>query len=226
MSLKTLNGKNCYKCHSEFKNLVNYSLEDSNCDINKILEYLSKFYICKKRKRWDLEENSIIFPLHYCEISESRWNGITRIFKNGTIQNACLGVHCDKCFEKYRKEMFKKDYINYFNPFVYSGMCYIRSILIEKLISLDEQIPANKDFQKHLEISHKEFTMIFEKNINITDYYKKKFGISIPLVGIVDSEHYKKFHMNHISDIIAGHPMASNGWMWEAMNNLKEMNCF
>lgn len=74
MSLKTLNCEKCYKCHSEFKNLVNYSLEDSNCDINRILEYLSNFYICKKRKRWDLEENSIIFPQHYCEISENRWN--------------------------------------------------------------------------------------------------------------------------------------------------------
>ena len=68
--------------------------------------------------------------------------------------------------------------------------------------------------------------MIFENNINIPDYYKKRFGISIPLVGIVDSEHYKKFHMNHISDIIVGHPMASNDRMREPMNNLKEMNCF
>lgn len=83
--------------------------------------------------------------------------------------------------------MFKKDYINYFNPFVYSGMCYIRSILIEKIINLDDQIQQDKNIQKHLEISQKEFTMIFEKNINITDYYKKIFGISIPLVGIVDS---------------------------------------
>lgn len=122
--------------------------------------------------------------------------------------------------------MFKKDYIGCFDQFVCLGVCYIRSILIEKLINLDIQIQSNNDIQKHFEISHKEFTMIFENNINIPDYYKKRFGISIPLVGIVDSEHYKKFHMNHISDIIAGHPMASNGWMQEAMNNLKEMNCF
>ena len=52
------------------------------------------------------------------------------------------------------------------------------------------------------------------------------FGIPIQLDGIVSREHYEKFHSGYITDVIAGHPMASNGWMREAMDDMEEMGVF
>tara|TARA_Y100000389_G_C17384402_1_gene476192 strand:- start:821 stop:1129 length:309 start_codon:yes stop_codon:yes gene_type:complete len=60
----------------------------------------------------------------------------------------------------------------------------------------------------------------------ISETYRKLFGIPIYLDGAVSPEHYNKFHSGYITDVIAGHPMASNGWMKEAMDNMEEMGVF
>jgi len=56
--------------------------------------------------------------------------------------------------------------------------------------------------------------------------YRQFFGIPIYLDGIVSREHYEMFHSRYMTDAIAGHPMASNGWMREAMDDMEEMGVF
>jgi len=57
-------------------------------------------------------------------------------------------------------------------------------------------------------------------------YFRKLFGVPIYLSGIIPEEHFQKFHSGYITDVIAGHPLASNGWMKEAMDDMDEMGVF
>ena len=56
--------------------------------------------------------------------------------------------------------------------------------------------------------------------------FRKIFGVPLFLSGIVPREHFDKFHDGYINDVIAGHPMASNGWMKEAIDDMEERGCF
>ena len=55
-------------------------------------------------------------------------------------------------------------------------------------------------------------------------YYKKLFGISIYLKDTdIPREFYEFRERSYFSDMICGHPLASNGWCNEAMKNLIEL---
>jgi hypothetical protein len=120
---------------------------------------------------------------------------------------------------------------------------YFRSICVEKIMDLvvegKDMIPkmdsvAKKGKTKFSTVVKaklfefkKEEGKILSKTWRGSNYYFKKiFGIPIYLNGIIPREHYEKYHYGYISDVIAGHPMASNGWMQEAIEELEEMSVF
>ena len=120
---------------------------------------------------------------------------------------------------------------------------YFRSICVEKIMDLlvegqdllprmDADVKKGKPkFSKVVKAKLFEFKQdnvgILSKTWRGSDYYFRKiFGIPIYLDDIVSLEHYEKFHSGYITDVIAGHPMASNGWMREAIEELEEMSVF
>lgn len=138
---------------------------------------------------------------------------------------------CDKCFAK-------KINIETRNS-VYTNSQYINSHIINTLYEIISFDPSIIDYMR--ENHPKEFmnikeTLVYIKeteleilNSNwkgVCEIYKKLFGIPIYLDGAVSKEHYDKFHSGYITDVIAGHPMASNGWMREAMDEMEEMGVF
>ena len=120
---------------------------------------------------------------------------------------------------------------------------------IKKIVGYDNltnwvEIAAYENIKKellgwiktHLEISYKnkEFMLMCEDkykdedhdNITFQELYNRIYDQPIQLNGIVPLEHYLKFHSGYITDVIAGHPMASNGWVREAMNEMEDMGVF
>jgi len=57
-------------------------------------------------------------------------------------------------------------------------------------------------------------------------YFRKLFGVPIFLSGIIPREHFESLHCRYFNDVIAGHPMASNGWMREAMDEMEDDGVF
>ena len=82
----------------------------------------------------------------------------------------------------------------------------------------------------HLEISYenKEFMLMFyieglyANKLTIQQFYNQIYEIPIQLTGVVPLEHYQNFHSGYITDVIAGHPKASNGWMRDAMSEMHQ----
>jgi len=80
----------------------------------------------------------------------------------------------------------------------------------------------------HLEISYenKEFMLMFyidslyQNKLTIQQFYNQIYEIPIQLTGVVPLEHYQNFHSGYITDVISGHPKASNGWMRDAMSEM------
>jgi hypothetical protein len=120
---------------------------------------------------------------------------------------------------------------------------YFRSLCVEKIINFvvegKDMIPkmdteAKKGKAKFstvvkaklFELKKEEGQILSETWRGSNYYYKQIFGIPIYLRDIVSREHYEKFHNGYISDVISGHPMASNGWMREAIDELEDRGVF
>ena len=137
---------------------------------------------------------------------------------------------CEECWNKDEETFQKENYPN---------TVYIMSILISYVYEMLIENPKTIEYiKKHqpdfLESIRDDLVIMKKDNLPIlssrwlgTDaVYYYLFGIPIQLDGIVSREHYEKFHSGYITDVIAGHPMASNGWMREAMDDMEEMGVF
>ena len=137
-------------------------------------------------------------------------------------------VCCDACFAK------KIDPIT--QDSIYTNAQYINSFLIKNLyeiVSMDSGIIEYIAKLRPKEYITMRDTLAFMKAndmlILVRDWpgyaiiYKELFGIPIYLDGAVTREHFENFHSRYMNDAIAGHPMASHGWMREAMEELEEM---
>ena len=114
---------------------------------------------------------------------------------------------------------------------------------IKKIIGYDKltdwvEIMAYENIQKdllgwiktHLEISYKnnEFMLmsyiegLHANKLTLQQFYNQIYEIPIQLTGVVPLEHYQNFHSGYITDVISGHPKASNGWMQEAMDEMHQ----
>lgn len=121
----------------------------------------------------------------------------------------------------------------------FTNAVYIMSVLVSYVYEMLIENPTTLEYiKKHepdfLESIREDLVTMKKDNLPIlssrwlgTDaVYHYFFGMPIQLDGIVSKEHYDKFHSGYITDVIAGHPMASNGWMKEAMDEMEEMGVF
>ena len=135
---------------------------------------------------------------------------------------------CDACFAK-KIDPATQDSI-------YTNAQYINSFLIKNLyeiVTMDSSIIEYIAKLRPKEYITMRDTLAFMKSNDMlilvrdwpgfTNIYKKLFGIPIYLDGAVTREHFENFHSRYMNDAIAGHPMASHGWMREAMEELEEM---
>ena len=106
--------------------------------------------------------------------------------------------------------------------------CLVEISAYEKIIK-----ELTKWIKTHIEISYKnkEFMSLmnqykWKNSVTLQQFYNQIYEIPIQLIGIVPLEHYQNFHSGYITDVIAGHPKASNGWMKESINDMEEMGVF
>lgn len=242
----------CYTCEKNFEvtliNLIdynyptllpnlrrcmNYNLRSRNKIVMEIIDNLREFQIN-------------VHPQHFhrLKIPTDLMSVCNLINTNRQIQyNYFLPPHpniytyvtncvcCDTCFAKKIDPATQES--------IYTNTQYINSFLIKNLYEIVSMDSGIIDYiQKH---RPKEYitmrdTLVFMKEQNMlilvrdwhgfADIYKKLFGIPIYLDGAVTRHHFEHFHSKYMSDAIAGHPMASHGWMYEAMEELKEMGVF
>ena len=121
----------------------------------------------------------------------------------------------------------------------FTNSVYIMSVLVSYVYEMLTENPETLEYiKKHqpdfLESIREDLVTMKNDNMPIlssrwlgTDtVYQYFFGLPIQLDDVVSKEHYDKFHSGYITDVIAGHPMASNGWMKEAMDDMEEMGVF
>lgn len=121
-------------------------------------------------------------------------------------------VHCVMCEESVHVSHVFIDYL-------YDTLCrfIIENIEIFKFMETYHNIEY-EDFRKNLKwlISH------YDKKYK--KYYKEIYGM--PYFLNVPFEHYNYRQSVYIDDNICGHPKASHGWCYEAMEGLRELGCF
>ena len=140
-------------------------------------------------------------------------------------------VCCDACFAK-KIDPETRDSI-------YTNAQYINSFLIKNLyeiVSMDPDIIEYIAKHRPKEYITMRDTLAFMKSQDmlilvrdwpgVAETYRKLFGIPVYLDGAVTREHYENFHSRYMNDAIAGHPMASHGWMREAMDDMEAMGYF
>lgn len=137
-------------------------------------------------------------------------------------------VCCDACFAKKIDPETRES--------IYTNAQYINSFLIKNLYEIVSMDPGIIEYiAKHRPkeyITMRDRLAFMKSNDmlilvrdwpGIAETYRKLFGIPIYLHGAVTREHFENFHSRYMNDAIAGHPMASHGWMREAMAELEEM---
>ena len=174
---------------------------------------------------------------------------------NKQINSICFNCHCDNCMNKCRDKLmsyvdFKpiiESGMRYIRFILIKMIITVLTETIQKIGGYDSltcsvEIIAYEQVRKeligwiktHLEISYnnKEFMLMCEgidkhpDSVTLQEFYNRIYEIPIQLTGIVPREHYQEFHNGYITDVIAGHPLASNGWMREAMDDMEEMGVF
>ena len=121
----------------------------------------------------------------------------------------------------------------------FTNALYIMSVLVSYVYEMLTENPATIEYVKKnqsdfLESIRDDLVTMKKDNLPILSsrwlgadaLYHYFFGIPIQLDGVVSKEHYDKFHSGYITDVIAGHPKASNGWMKEAMDDMEGMGVF
>tara|TARA_B100001093_G_scaffold191739_1_gene184225 strand:- start:112 stop:504 length:393 start_codon:yes stop_codon:yes gene_type:complete len=121
----------------------------------------------------------------------------------------------------------------------FTNALYIMSVLVSYVYEMLTENPATIEYVKKnqsdfLESIRDDLVTMKKDNLPILSsrwlgadaLYHYFFGIPIQLDGVVSKEHYDKFHSGYITDVIAGHPKASHGWMKEAMDEMEEMGVF
>ncbi len=226
------------------KNTFNrYSMRNNKKKFIKIIKkFLSLFNLIDNRVNLP-----IVFPNKYFdhEIShlETRLSGFEVLDVNNTLSEGEVLVHmstlfratiCDNCFQKW------KDETNFINELY---RLYFRCTCVKNLFNylvkgsdyikfLDEDCREGRTkFSKVVKEKLMEFQITPHKFIHPdwkgSDYYfRKLFRVPILLYGIIPEEHFEKYHSGYITDVIAGHPLASNGWMKESMDEMEEMGVF
>ena len=189
----------------------------------------------------------IIFPNKFIDYDlshlESRLSATERfIFDNTVSQNEALfqlptilrATLCECCYTETRdnpifmKELYRLYYrcscVNNLFNYLIKGSYLIPEL--DKACKSGKPVFSNVVKSKLMEFQSKTDEMINPDWKGSDYYFRKLFGVPIYLSGIIPEEHFQKFHSGYITDVIAGHPLASNGWMKEAMDDMDEMGVF
>jgi hypothetical protein len=167
------------------------------------------------------------------------WDIIT-MFKiyDSYIQNSLSGCpicYCPICtyertidFEKYKDkiDIIKKTvYIMWFMKLITSSHIINR---VKKFISSQEGKSIKNKIDDYYNFLYL-YGIGYEDNIWMEKehYYKKLFYIPYMLSSIgISLDHYLFRDLTYFNDMIAGNPMASNGWFKESLDNAIEMGAF
>jgi hypothetical protein len=165
---------------------------------------------------------------------------ILKVIKNNNTER--VKINLMKHIIRDIEELELSDIISYDN-YRGSWMEYCLNVPPDKTITLFINylydttfnfIIANKDIFNTLKNTDKLFYRDLKWNlyglikttndINYKNYYKELIGI--PYFLNVPIEHYNNRQNVYFSDVICGHPKASHGWCYEAMEELRELGCF
>ena len=91
----------------------------------------------------------------------------------------------------------------------------INTYLLDKFIEFKKSSDNNRLINDCIE-------NIIDKN----KYHKIFYGIPYSLKNYVSKEHYKMRENIYFHDSIKGHPMASDGWFRESLNEMEELGGF
>ena len=197
----------CETCARNFKDAL---FELSNCYPELDYTHINAFFKNFKRLKTDIIKcglmNDIIEHIQEIEDAFDR-NEIPYDFIEGY---RC--VHCVACEESIHVSHVFIDYL-------YNTLCKF----IKENIEIFDMMKNNftiqyEDFRNNLK------WLITNYDKKYKDYYKEIFGL--PYFLNVPKEHYNYRKNVYIDDNICGHPMASHGWCYEAMENLRELGCF
>ena len=220
-----------------------YTMRNDSCKLTKIIQKLLNLNDLANYS----DEKTIVFPNKYIDYTvsdlENRVIGREGFRFNNSLSRGDVSVQlstiirtalCGDCYKKWKHDIEFLDQLAklyYRCSYVYKMFDVLikKPYLIEHLDSktrkgksLFSDVVKNKLLTFHLEA----YKMISPDWKGSDYYFRKIFGVPLFLSGIVPREHFEKFHNGYISDVIAGHPMASNGWMQEAIDDMEERGCF
>jgi len=215
-----------YKCNICMKILENYISEFLDNDF--VLKDLKKKLKFKRFLRssskslqkyvkymLDLIEN----PRHYFDINYN---------KNEFLENDFL---CNKCLDIRKKSMYRyslnrlvKSYLVsiLFNTITSRNIIEVYKYLLNSNLRFDK---VNRQKLRELSEINNVPNSLSWKGSNY--YYKKLFDIPLLLEDIEIPKEVYLFRENiYLNDYICGHPMASNGWFKESLDELIELGLF
>ena len=224
-----------------------------NCDELSNIPMNDRWHLHKNKLRTfnSVEHTNFLLAEHRIHRDTITEYPTSEFLQPGYFNTQCIAIHCFLCWDKYIIIKSDDESIGYYDIewCNESGMRYMRYIILELIISHVAYDPMfikwimeydtdddnlrtmerirdliNNELKVHLEINYMDESLHLD-----TDYkafYKRLYGVPIQLANCTTPEHYHNLHERYFNDVIAGHPMASNGWMREAMDNMEEMGVF
>lgn len=243
----------CKKCSDNFNKFSDDLLDYINSDINNLINLYTRYEMRNNSKKFTKILQSLMninkyskcdkfqIPNKHMSISQEEINNrlVNKIIissepKKFKLQDILCTLYCPQCWDELKfidREKVNTISRDYFGSTNITKIFNFIIINPEIIFNIDESKKKTDKFVNTINNKLKEFCRQENKFYNdkwkgSNYYFKEIFGIPMYLEGIVTREHYQKFHNNYITDIIAGHPMASNGWYKESLLELEEMGVF
>jgi hypothetical protein len=247
------NSKTCKKCSNNFNQFVDeiicqyapninnqidifirYSMRNNKYKFIKILKSIMKINSYSNCQTLTIPNKNISVTQE--EINDRLIDkiNITSNPKKFKLYEILYTLYCPHCWEKYKlldSDKLIKMSREYFSSANIGKLFNFIIINPSMIFTIDKSQKKSEKFvltikNKLIEFSKQEDIIRNDKWKGSNYYFKEIFGVPIYLDGIVSKEHYQQFHSGYIEDVIAGHPMASNGWYAESLRELEEMNVF
>jgi hypothetical protein len=201
-----MNCKECIRGFEQSTTEILYIMREHNHvfqDVYGLCTYYRNFYRLQRDK----------FKIKILEtIIESTFDYIDLLNNNTIAYDQYAGSICVHCMMDYNFNNLPKN---------------VEDFILRKLFNLIIENPIIFEQCDDESIHHVKFQLIYFIKFYFPEYkeiYKKIFTTPYELrLCNIPKEHYIARQNSYFDDVIAGHPMASNGWCAESLQELIEM---
>jgi hypothetical protein len=199
----------CTECQRGFeqatKDILDQWMEENN-------EYDEVYGLMRYYRNFPRLENNTTKIALMEDIIEATFDYIDLLENNSIAYDQYAAGICHNCIHTYDFNRLAIDADN----FIYNKLFKFIKENIDIFEKCDDESIQHVKFQ--LEHIIKFFNHEFKKN------YKEIFGIPYELRNCkIPLEHYNLRQFHYFDDVIAGHPMASDGWYAEGLQELVDM---